>query len=144
MRRGEAPGRGEGWRGRKGGLVHQVVKAGQPCFTQAAAGTERFGTYIEGAMDLLCYDLHSDGTPCAQAFLVDYKTGDVRLTAEEIAERHELQARLYTKVLFEQGFRQVSCRFVCVEVDEGALSGGTSSGQPYVARYDFDTGGCTR
>jgi ATP-dependent helicase/nuclease subunit A len=135
------------WEGstvRKEALAHQVLKAEQPFFTQAPAGTERFGTYIEGAMDLLCYDLHPDGTPCSQAFLVDYKTGDARLTAQEIDKRHRLQARLYAKVLFEQGFRQVSCRFVCVEVDEGALSGGKSSGQPHVARYDFDAGGCAR
>ncbi len=135
------------WEGstvRKEALAHQVLKAEQPFFTQAPAGTERFGTYIEGAMDLLCYDLHPDGTPCSQAFLVDYKTGDARLTAQEIDKRHRLQARLYAKVLFEQGFRQVSCRFVCVEVDEGALSGGKSSGQPHVARYDFDAGGYAR
>ena len=70
------------------------------------------GDYFEGAIDLLC----TEGTSCAgHALVVDYKTGDLDLTEEEVAQRHELQARLYAETLLSQGFAEVNCAFICVE-----------------------------
>ncbi|MBR3313767.1 MAG: UvrD-helicase domain-containing protein [Atopobiaceae bacterium] len=70
------------------------------------------GDYFEGAIDLLC----TEGAACAgRVLVVDYKTGDLDLTEEEVAQRHELQARLYAETLLAQGFAEVSCAFICVE-----------------------------
>jgi ATP-dependent exoDNAse (exonuclease V) beta subunit len=129
------------WEGsdiRKEALSHELVFAEQPFFATAPFGTECFGSYIEGAIDLLCYDRNPDGSLAPDALVIDYKTGDLSLSPSEISARHEMQARLYASVLFEQGFKQVSCRFVCVELDAGEVRGATSSGQPYIASYDFE------
>ena len=70
------------------------------------------GFYLEGAIDLLC----TDGVDCSgHALVVDYKTGDLDLTEDEVYERHEPQAKLYAQTLLDQGFSSVSCVFVCVE-----------------------------
>ena len=47
--------------------------------------------------------------------IVDYKTGDLDLTVDEVYERHEPQAQLYAQMLLGQGFSSVSCAFICVE-----------------------------
>ena len=78
---------------------------------------------MEGAIDLLACDRGS-----SKALVVDYKTGDVGLTLEQIEERHRMQANFYAWVLMDQGFEAVECAFVCVEVDDGA-------GGPVVVRY---------
>ncbi len=85
------------------------------------------GEYIQGAIDLLCYsDL--DG----EALVVDYKTGDRNISVEDIKKRHALQANYYAHVLFLQGFKKVTCKFVCVEIDGG-------DSQPLVVEYSFDS-----
>ena len=66
----------------------------------------------------------------ASALLVDYKTGDHGLTLGQIRERHEMQARFYASVLRQQGWRHVTCAFVCVELSD-------ELGQPVVTRYEF-------
>ena len=89
--------------------------------------SSRDGEYIEGAIDLLCYDQFG-----GEAFVIDYKTGDINLTAEQIKKRHALQANYYAHILFLQGFKKVTCAFVCVEVDGG-------EGQPLVVEYEFNS-----
>ena len=85
------------------------------------------GEYIEGALDLLCYDQFG-----GEALVIDYKTGDVNLSVEEIKKRHALQANYYAHILFLQGFTKVTCAFVCVEVDGG-------EGEPFVVEYAFNS-----
>lgn len=113
-------------------LQYKNLQAELPFFAPAPKGTERFGDYIEGAIDLLCTNPGS-----TEALLVDYKTGDKNLTPAEIYEYHKTQARLYARVLLNQGFTAVTCAFVCVELDAGELLGDNKMGQPYVVRYDF-------
>lgn len=84
------------------------------------------GNYVEGAIDLLC-----DNNDATQALVIDYKTGDLGLTLDEIRARHAMQAALYAQVLLDGGYTQVSCAFVCVERDDG-------SGEPLTVRYHYD------
>ena len=115
------------WRGSKvraEALAHGRVLPEQPFFVRRECG---FGEYLEGAIDLLCADEGSDA-----ALVVDYKTGDAGLTADEVRERHAMQAGLYADVLLQQGFAQVECAFVCVERDDES-----DPGQPLVVRYRF-------
>lgn len=86
-----------------------------------------YGSYLEGAIDLLCTDPGSK-----HALVVDYKTGDAGLTLEGIIARHAMQANFYARVLMELGYESVACAFVCVELVDG-------SEEPVVARYRFDT-----
>ena len=87
------------------------------------------GHDLEGAIDLLATDAPVAGED-ASALLVDYKTGDHGLTLGQIRERHEMQARFYASVLRQQGWRHVTCAFVCVELSD-------ELGQPVVTRYEF-------
>ncbi len=86
------------------------------------------GTYLEGAMDLLCTD-----AAARRALVVDYKTGDARLTLEEVRERHAMQAEFYANVLLAEGYEHVDCAFVCVEREDPE-----APGEPLVVRYAFD------
>ncbi len=89
---------------------YALCRAEVPFFV--AAPDSVHGAYLEGAIDLLC----TEGTSCAgHALVVDYKTGDLDLTEDEVYERHERQARLYADVLLARGFAGVSCAFICVE-----------------------------
>ncbi len=119
----EAIARWEGCELRHEALSYGLVRAEVPFFVQVDS---RYGSYVEGAIDLLACDPEG-----SHALVVDYKTGDVGLTAEEMAERHRMQANFYAWVLRNQGFSTVECAFVCVEVDDG-------NGGPYVVRYRFD------
>ena len=103
-------------------LGYARVRAEVPFFLEAACP---FGRELEGAIDLLAT---SDGS--GRALLVDYKTGDRGASAKEIGRRHQLQARTYAYVLRRMGFTDVTCAFVCVELDDG-------TGEPVVARYEF-------
>ena len=85
-----------------------------------------YGSHVEGAIDLLAYNPGE-----TEALVVDYKTGDVGLSHDEILQRHRMQANFYAWVLMSQGFKEVTCAFCCVEVDDGA-------GGPVVVRYHFD------
>lgn len=88
----------------------------------------RFGSFVEGYIDLLCCDEAGK-----RALVVDFKTGDAKLSVEEIHASHEMQANFYAWVLMQQGFEEVECAFVCVERDAEAA-------QPIVARYSFGAG----
>jgi len=46
---------------------------------------------------------------------VDYKTGDVGLSPEQVQARHVAQAELYAGVLLSLGFSHVDCAFIAVE-----------------------------
>jgi ATP-dependent exoDNAse (exonuclease V) beta subunit len=121
-RLGEALARWEGSSLRACALAHEVVAAEVPFFCQVESG---HGRYLEGAIDLLAFDPGS-----GHALVVDYKTGDAGKGVEELAESHAMQARYYARVLLDQGFERVSCRFACVERDAG-------DGQPVVVPYEF-------
>lgn len=116
---------------------YDVRRAEVPFFVSAPEDLTTYGRYLEGAIDLLCYDTGTDGLPIASTLLIDYKTGDRSLNSHQIYERHRMQAELYATVLKAQGFEHVTCAFVCVERDAGELTGTQASGQPYVVRYLF-------
>ena len=109
---------------RKQALEYRVRIAEAPFF---ASVESEHGDYIEGAIDLLCYNDRS-----GKAFVVDYKTGDGHMSFDEIYKSHLMQARFYARTLFLQGFTLVECAFVCVELED-------ENGQPVVARYHFDS-----
>ncbi|MGN0286235.1 MAG: UvrD-helicase domain-containing protein [Atopobiaceae bacterium] len=119
---------------RRRALAHDVVRAEVPFFSQAHSG---FGEYVEGAIDLLSYDREQGTKDCSpaaagsHAYLVDYKTGDVGLSVEQVRARHRMQANFYARVLMDQGFRKVSCEFVCVEVE-------LPDGEPLTVSYEFN------
>lgn len=110
---------------RREALSYDLVRPEVPFFIQVDS---QYGTYVEGAIDLLCVNRGSD-----EALVVDYKTGDAGLSFEEVLDRHEMQANFYAHVMMSQGYKRVSCAFVCVERDCG-------DGEPIVARYEFDEG----
>ena len=119
----EAIARWEGSVIRREALAFELVRPEVPFFVQVES---RYGRYVEGAIDLLACNRGA-----TEALVVDYKTGDVGLTLEQIEDRHRMQANFYAWVLMDQGFEAVECAFVCVEVDDGA-------GGPVVMRYHFD------
>ncbi len=119
----EAIGRWEASDLRREALSYQLVRAEVPFFVQVES---RYGRYVEGAIDLLACDRGA-----RHALVVDYKTGDVGLTFQQIEDRHRMQANFYAWVLMDQGFDGVECAFCCVEVDDG-------TGGPVVVRYAFD------
>ena len=104
-------------------IAHDVVVPEAPFFCERPA---QLGEYVDGAIDLLCYDRGSD-----RALVVDYKTGDADRDADSLRRAHELQARIYADVLLGRGSSHVECAFVCVERDDG-------HGGPVVVRYAFD------
>ena len=102
---------------------YELVRPEVPFFVRVDA---RYGEYVEGAIDLLACNRGS-----TKALVIDYKTGDVGLSLQQIEDRHRMQANFYAWVLRDQGFSEVECAFVCVEVDDG-------HGRPVVVRYAFD------
>lgn len=98
------------------------VRAEVPFFVHAHSP---YGEYMEGAIDLLATDVQA-----SRALVVDYKTGDLGLSVDEIEERHRTQAGYYARVMASQGFSSVTCAFVCVERED-------ESGEPIVVRYEF-------
>lgn len=101
------------------------VHAEVPFFLKVSS---QYGSYLEGAIDLLCTD-----SDTSRALVVDYKTGDAGLTVQEVRQRHAMQAEFYARVLLSRGYAHVEAAFVCVErADE--LDGT----QPLVVRYSFD------
>ena len=91
------------------------------------AAPSEHGEYLEGAIDLLCTDPGSN-----EALVIDYKTGDLGLSAEAVRARHAMQAEFYARVLLDQGLKGVECAFVCVEREDP-----DSPGEPLVVRYRF-------
>ncbi len=106
-------------------LAWLLVRAEVPFFQPQVDSP--YGDYLEGAMDLLCTD-----DVARRALVVDYKTGDVGLSLEEVRERHAMQAEFYAGVLLAEGFERVECAFVCVEREDPERTG-----EPLVVRYSF-------
>ena len=103
-----------------------LVRVGGPC--DAA--------YLEGEIDLLgC--VAPAGTreqPAGSALVVDYKTGGSPAeTAEQLHEKHLLQATCYAYAVLLEGYAQVECVFVRVEQDRSV-----APGQPQMVSYRFD------
>ncbi|WP_298626966.1 UvrD-helicase domain-containing protein [uncultured Senegalimassilia sp.] len=103
-----------------------LVRVGGPC--DAA--------YLEGEIDLLgC--VAPAGTreqPAGSALVVDYKTGGSPAeTAEQLHEKHLLQAICYAYAVLLEGYAQVECVFVRVEQDRSV-----APGQPQTVSYRFD------
>ena len=103
-----------------------LVRVGGPC--DAA--------YLEGEIDLLgC--VAPAGTreqPAGSALVVDYKTGGSPAeTAEQLHEKHLLQATCYAYAVLLEGYAQVECVFVRVEQDRT-----DAPGQPQTVSYRFD------
>ena len=103
-----------------------LVRVGGPC--DAA--------YLEGEIDLLgC--VAPAGTreqPAGSALVVDYKTGGSPAeTAEQLHEKHLLQATCYAYAVLMEGYAQVECVFVRVEQDRA-----DAPGQPQTVSYRFD------
>lgn len=108
---------------RREACSYDVVRPEVPFFVRVESA---YGTYVEGAVDLLCTNAGSK-----EALVVDYKTGDLDLTPAEVRARHEMQANFYAYVMMRQGYEAVTCSFVCVEYDRG-------DGEPLVVSYHFD------
>ena len=78
------------------------------------------GKTLEGVIDLLCVEQGGE-----RAYVVDYKTGgSSHETAQQLHEKHGLQACCYAYALLQQGFVSVDMDFVRVEQD---VSQGTDS-----------------
>lgn len=103
-----------------------LVRVGSPC--DAA--------YLEGEIDLLAC-VAPAGTreqPAGSALVVDYKTGGSPTEgAEQLHEKHLLQATCYAYAVLLEGYAQVECVFVRVEQDRA-----DAPGQPQTVSYRFD------
>lgn len=112
-------------------LSHARVRAEVPFLLEAPCS---LGEHLEGAIDLLASDdVPREDAPAPAALVVDYKTGDITLDPDGIAEAHRAQATVYAAVLQRLGYGEVECAFACVERDDG-------EGQPLVVRYRFAEG----
>lgn len=108
---------------RKEALTWDTLRAEVPFFSQ---GMGEYGAYAEGAIDLLCTNAGS--TSC---LVIDYKTGgSAAETSEELLLKHQLQAQVYSDVLHKAGYKDVTCKFVRVEVEDPE-----HPGQPQVVEY---------
>ena len=103
-----------------------LVRVGGPCDV----------AYLEGEIDLLGR-VAPAGTreqPAGSALVVDYKTGGSPAeTAEQLHEKHLLQATCYAYAVLLEGYTQVECVFVRVEQDRS-----DAPGQPQTVSYRFD------
>lgn len=91
------------------------LRAEVPFYTQGSESLSRFGSFVEGAIDLLATD-PADPT---HALVVDYKTGGSSGEApDELREKHRLQAEIYAGVLRRAGVSKVTLKFVRVEVPD--------------------------
>ncbi len=105
-------------------LSWPCLRAEVPFF---APGMDGLAAFAEGAIDLLATDPARPGA----ALVVDYKTGgSPDEGADELAGKHELQARVYADALHKAGFSDVTLRFVRVEQDDPARPG-----EPQVVEY---------
>lgn len=121
------------WEGSRVRAVLQAwaqVRAEVPFFSQGMDEARlEFGTYAEGAIDVLATDPARPG----EALVLDYKTGGSPAeTPEELQRKHELQARVYADVLHRAGFAHVTLVFVRVEIEDPARPG-----EPQVVTYEM-------
>lgn len=113
--------RWEGSAARSEMLSWPLVRAEVPFFSLGMDGlSERFGTYAEGAIDVLCTDPARPG----EALVLDYKTGGgPDETPDGLQRKHGLQASVYADVLHRAGYSKVTLAFVRVEIDDPARPG---------------------
>ena len=81
-------------------------------------GEEASEGYLEGEIDLLAETDEPGvlGAPAGSALVIDYKTGgSADEAAEQLREKHLLQATCYAAAVLSQGYDQVECVFVRVE-----------------------------
>ena len=98
-------------------------------------GGEPSEGYLEGEIDLLAEtdEPGLPGAPAGAALVIDYKTGgSAGETAEQLREKHLLQATCYAAAVLNQGYEQVECVFVRVE--QASASDGS---QPQQLAYRF-------
>ena len=114
--------------------VCESVSAEAPFLVRV--GGPRDAAYLEGEIDLLAC-VAPTGTreqPAGSALVVDYKTGGSPAeTAEQLHEKHLLQATCYAYAVLMGGYAQVECVFVRVEQDRA-----DAPGQPQTVSYRFD------
>ena len=114
--------------------VCESVSAEAPFLVRV--GGPRDAAYLEGEIDLLAC-VAPAGTreqPAGSALVVDYKTGGSPAeTAEQLHEKHLLQATCYAYAVLLEGYAQVECVFVRVEQDRA-----DAPGQPQTVSYRFD------
>lgn len=105
------------------------LRAEVPFFSQGMEELrDRFGSYAEGAIDLLATDPARPG----EALVIDYKTGgSPSETRDRLREKHRLQADVYADVLHRAGFERVTLKFVRVEIDDPERPG-----EPEVVVYE--------
>ena len=97
------------------------------------AGPSGEPLYLEGSIDLLCFD-PGPSAGGQHALVVDYKTGGTPAeTPDQLREKHLLQARCYAYAVLRAGFQGVDLRFVRVEQEDP-----DAHGQPQVVRYSFE------
>lgn len=110
-------------------LAWPCVRAEVPFFSLGMEDArEQFGSYAEGAIDVLC----SDPARPDEALVLDYKTGgSVSETPDQLPEKHALQASVYADVLHKVGFKRVTLKFVRVEVPDPA-----NPSEPQVVTYE--------
>ena len=114
---------------RREALGWPCLRAEVPFYSLGAEELAEHGAYAEGAIDLLC----TDPARPERALLIDYKTGgSPDETPEQLQEKHALQAQVYADVLHKAGWREVSLRFVRVEIDDPERPG-----QPQVVCYEL-------
>ena len=108
----------------------QTVRAEVPFFSLGMEeAAKRFGTYAEGAIDVLC----SDPARPSEALVLDYKTGgSASETPDQLREKHGLQAKVYADVLHKAGFEHVTLKFVRVEVPDPS-----APSEPQVVTYEL-------
>ena len=96
------------------------VRAEVPFFSQGEASRASFGSFVEGAIDVLARDPERPG----EVLVIDYKTGgSPQETPSALEEKHRLQAEVYADVLKRAGARRVTLVFVRVEVEDPAAPG---------------------
>ena len=78
------------------------------------------GTHVmQGEIDLLCVDDVGAQNNEKHAFVVDYKTGGhANETAEQLCNKHVLQAACYAYALLKDGFTKIDFAFARVEQDD--------------------------
>lgn len=122
----------ERWQGsavRHEALSWPQVRAEVPFFAPGTREYAAYGTYAEGAIDLLC----TDPANSTHALVIDYKTGGTPdETPDELQTKHERQARIYADALHASGYEHITCRFVRVEQPDPV-----NPDQPQVVSYEL-------
>ncbi len=110
-------------------VSHRVLRAELPFFVAfPVAEPGRECAYLEGSMDLFACDEIGSG----DAYIVDYKTGgSPKEHADDLLEKHRLQAECYAYAALERGFGRVQATFVRVEAP-------AEDGSPQTVHYLYE------